>query len=212
MDISNLEETTWWIGAKRKEAEVTQSITFFLHLPKLKEDDLKYLVQQKEVDSWMVRVILVKGSKEQDLGSLTTPFFSRLHGARPHQSASGLVAIKIYYAAAYASERLRRFNCPAFAHDKRVNSMTVKGAKDPFDINVGSFKSYQDKPREASITPNSFNGGNSLQGEFHFEIAPYSAKKQGIIGDFKRIPRYVEVMSEESIDTKSCKGLHPELN
>lgn len=212
MDISQLDEITWWIGAKKKETEVTQSITLLLDMPKVKEDDLNHLIKEREVDSWLVRVIQVKGSKSQDLGSLITPFFPRSHGRATHRSTAGLAAIKIYYAAAYASERLRNFKCPAFAHDKRIAAMSVEGDNSNFDIVVGTFKSYMEKAQEVQLTPSSFNGGNSLQGEFHFEIAPYNSKKQGLMGDFKRIPRYVEIKTEESVDVKSCKGVHPELN
>lgn len=211
MDISQLDEISWWIGAKKKEVEVTQSITFLLDMPKVKEDDLNHLLKGREIDSWLVRVIQIKGSKSQDLGSLLTPFFPRHHG-RAHRSTAGLAAIKIYYAAAYASERLRNFKCPAFAHDKRITGMSVEGDNRDFEINVGTFKSYMEKSQEVQLTPSSFNGGNSLQGEFHFEIAPYNSKKHGLMGDFKRIPRFVKIKTEQSIDVKSCKGVHPELD
>lgn len=212
MDISQLDEIPWWIGAKRKEDKVTQSITFLIDMPKLKKKDLDYLLKERDVDSWLVRVVQVRGSKSQDLGSLLIPFVPRQHGRSSNTSASAHAAVKIYYAAAYASERMRKFKCPAFAHDKRVTKMQVSGDNDPFDIALGASFSYREKAQQVQLTPSSFNGGLSLTGQFYLEIAPYNTKKQSLMGSFKRIPRYVEILAEESVDVESCKGVHEELN
>lgn len=212
MDISQLNEITWWIGAKRKEEKVTQSVTFLVDMPKLKDDDLEYLSKDRDVDSWIVRVIQVKGSKSQDLGSFLIPFFPKQHGRSTNRTAATMAAVKIYYAAAFPSERMRGFSCPAFSHDKRISSMSIAGENKDFDITVSASKSYREKAQEVQLSPSSFNGGNSLQGEFHLEIAPYNAKKQTLLGEFRRIPKYIEVKSEDSVIVKSCQGVHPELN
>ncbi|HXH76068.1 MAG TPA: hypothetical protein VNJ08_13945 [Bacteriovoracaceae bacterium] len=212
MDLSQVNEVVWWIGAKKKEEKVTQSVTFLVSMPKLKEEDLEYLMKEKRIDSWLVRVIQVKGSKSQDLGSLITPFVPAQHGRSSSTAASAHAAVKIFYAAAYASERMRAFKCPAFSHDKRITSMSVKGEDKPIDLTIGAAISYREKAQQVQLSPSAFNGGHSLQGEFHLAIAAYDSKRQVLLGDFIRLPRYLEIEREESVYVASCQGVHPETD
>lgn len=212
MDIAQLNEVTWWIGAKKKEEKVSQSITFMVDMPHLSKEDLKFLITKRNVDSWLVRVIQVKGSQSQDLGSLITPFVPKKHGRGSNMSPSSHAAIKIFYAAAYASERMRNFKCPAFSHDKRITSMSVKGDNDEVEIILTGAVSYKEKAQQVQLSPSSFNGGHTLQGQFHLAIAPYDSKRQMLLGEFKQIPRYVDIEREESVFVASCQGLHPETD
>src|SRR5690606_35854424 len=54
MEISHLNEIEWLVGMK-KESEVSQSFTFIVDLPKLRSDDLDYLIEKKDVDAWILR-------------------------------------------------------------------------------------------------------------------------------------------------------------
>jgi hypothetical protein len=211
MDITQLNEIDWWIGAKRKEDKVTQSISFSIDMPLLPQKELDRLSNERQVDSWLVRVIQVKGSSGQDLGSFMTPFKYQKRSRSSNSGPNSSAAVKIYYAAAYASERLRSFKCPAFSHDKRIGSMAVKGKDASFEIAFGQSFPYQEKVQLVQMTPSSFNGGHTLTGQFHFEIAPYDSIGKRLMGTFKRIPRFVEVENEKFVNVPSCQGAHQEL-
>lgn len=210
MKISHLNEVEWDVG-KRKEETITQSFTFITDLPKIKKDDLTYLSEQKGIDAWILRLVVVRGSESQDLGSLYALFQPRKVSRGVQAGAPSSVTMKVFYAAAYASQRFRAFNCPAFSHDKKISSMDILGSNDDFSITVGQALPYNEKSQLVELTPSSFNGGNSLVGDYFVEIAAYDSKRKMTLSSFKRIPMYVKVASEESIRIKSCDGVHPEI-
>lgn len=211
MEIYQLNEIEWFVG-KRKEHKITQSITFIVDLPKVQKDDLQYLTDTKGVDSWILRLISRKGGEERDLGSLYSLFKPRSAGRRSSAGPAKSVTFKIYYAAAYASERFRTFRCPAFDHNKKISDMSVKGDVNPLEIIMLASLPYPEKSQLIELTPSSFNGGNSLVGDYYIEIAPYDSQKKLIHSSFKRLPNYVSVTTEDSIELKSCAGVRSELN
>jgi hypothetical protein len=210
MDISHLNEIDWHIGQKKEET-VSQSVTFIVHMPKVKKEDLEYLTSQKGIDSWIVRLIVVRGSESQDLGSLYAKFNPRkVSRTSSSTSATSSVTLKVYYAAAYASERFRSFKCPAFGHNKRIKEASIKGENQEFEINIGQTFPYNEKSHLVELTPSAFNAGNSLVGDYFLEIAPYDSKNKMIHSSFKRIPMYVNIAQEESVSVRSCEGIHSE--
>ena len=211
MDISHLNEIEWLVG-NPKEVEVSQSFTFLVDMPKIKQEDLDYLTEQKGVDAWILRLIVYRGSETQDLGSMYTLFRPRkLSRGTQGAGAASSVSMKVYYAAAYASERFRMFKCPAFGHDLKIKKMEVKGENEAFELSIGQTSPYLEKSQLVELTPSSFNGGNSLVGDYYVEIAPYNSKKKIIYSGFKRLKKYVSVSREEKIRIKSCDGVHPEI-
>ncbi|MBA2403259.1 MAG: hypothetical protein H0V66_00685 [Bdellovibrionales bacterium] len=211
MNITHLNEIEWLVG-KQKEAKVTQSIIMIVDMPKVAEDDLDHLFDLKGIDSWILRLIVQRGSERQDLGSLYTRFKAKKVSRGQGGGAPTSVTIKIYYAAAYPSERFRFFHCPAFGHSKRISNMRIAGEEDQtFDLPIEQMTSYPEKSHLVELAPSSFNGGNSLVGEYFVEIAPYNSEKKVIYSAFKRIPMYVEVTSEKEQSVKSCLGVHEEI-
>lgn len=211
MDISHLNEIDWLVG-NPKEVKISQSFTFLVDMPKIKQEDLDYLTEHKNIDAWILRLIVNRGSESQDLGSMYTLFRPRkMSRGTQGVGAASSVSMKVYYAAAYASERFRSFKCPAFSHDKKIDSMEIKGEDEPFELSIGQTAPYLEKSQLVELTPSSFNGGNSLIGDYYVEIAPYDSKRKVIHAPFKRISRYISVGSEEKIRIKSCDGVHPEI-
>lgn len=210
MELYQLNEIKWFVG-KSKEKKVTQSITFIASMPKVEEEDLKYLTENKGIDSWIVRLIVRKGGEERDLGSLYTLFKPRFEGRGAASGPASSVTIKIYYAAAYASERFRAFKCPAFEHNKRISNMSIRGSAEPFELIILASSSYKEKSQLIELTPSSFNGGLSLVGEYFLEMAPYDSKRKLIHSSFKRLPMSISVKEEEAVEIPSCAGVHEEL-
>src|SRR5690606_15712430 len=143
-------------------------------------------------------------------GSLYALYHPR-HSSRTSSSTTATrVAVKIYYAAAYASERFRNFKCPAFGHNKRINDMDIVGGNEEFEIHLGQASSYGEKPQLVELNPSSFNGGNSLVGEYWIEIAPYDSQNRLIHAPFKKIPSHLVIKSEDIVHVKSCEGVKME--
>lgn len=210
MDITHLDSLDWLVG-KKKEAVVSQSISFVVHMPKVTEEDLEHLTELKGIDSWVLRLIVQRGSERQDLGSLFARFKPKNILRGQIGGAPTNVSLKIVYAAAFASERFRNFSCPAFSHSKKIEEMKIQGTAEPFEISIGQVTPYKEKSHLVELTPSSFNAGHSLVGEYFLEIAPYDSEKKVIHGSFQRLNRYVQVISEKNEAVQSCFGEHPEI-
>lgn len=208
MEVTRLSEIKWPAGF-REEAVVTQSITFNIDMPKVDQDDLDYLINDRDVDSWIIRVLVYRNGEKHDLGSLYSLFRPRKL-SRTSAGAATRVSLKIYYAAAYASERWRHSKCPPLGHNKKISEMRIEDTGEEFSLNVGASQPYKEKSQLIELTPSAFNGGMSLAGEYTFEIAPYNSQKKVIHAPFKTIPGKVVVAKEESVPVSSCSGVHPE--
>lgn len=211
MDISHLNEISWLVGQK-KEEKITQSFTFIVDMPKIKQDDLLFLSEQKGIDAWIIRLIINRGSETQDLGSLYALFKpKKMSRGSQGTGATSSVTLKVFYAAAYASERFRTFKCPAFGHTKRISSMSIKGDNEEFSLSVSMTAPYNEKSNLVELAPTAFNAGNSLIGEYFVEIAPYDSQRKMVHASFKRLPMHISVEREENIRVKSCDGIHQEI-
>lgn len=210
MKILRVDEVTWLVG-KRREHKISQSFTFMVDTPKLSTKDLDYLTEQKGINAWIMRLVVQRGSDTQDLGSIYIPFRSKAKSRGHSGRQASSVFLKVYYAAAYASERFRMFHCPAFDHNRRIQSLKIAGEEKLINITLGPISHYREKAQHLELTPNAFNGGNSLEGDYFVEFAPYDYEKKMIHSSFIRIPQYVEVRSEEKISIPSCRGESPEL-
>lgn len=210
MEITHLNEIEWNVGQRREET-VTQSFTFIVDLPRVKSSDLDYLTEHKNIDAWILRLIVSRGSETQDLGSLYALFRPQKMSRGVQSGAPTSVTMKVFYAAAYASERFRAFKCPAFGHTKKIASMSIGGEDEEFPIIIGQAVPYLEKSQLVELTPSAFNAGNSIVGDYHIEIAAYDSKRKMILSSFKRIPMYIDVEEEKIIRVKSCDGVHPEI-
>lgn len=208
MQVKNLSEIKWPAGF-REDAVVSQSITFMIEMPRVDQDDLDYLISERGVDSWIIRVISYRNGEKQDLGSLYSLFRPKKRSRTSTDSASS-VSLKIYYAAAYASERWRNSKCPPLGHNKKIKEMRIEDSGEAFDLSIGGAQSYLEKSQLIELTPSSFNGGMSLAGEFSFEIAPYNSQKKVILAPFRKLPGKIIVEKEESVHVPSCAGVKTE--
>jgi hypothetical protein len=210
MEISHLNEIEWNVGQRKAEA-ISQSFSFIVDLPKIKEEDVDFLVKQKNIDAWILRLIVTRGSESQDLGSLFTLLRPQRLGRGSSGDSPKSVTLKVFYAAAFASERFRAFKCPAFGHNKKIKEMSIEGGNDEFTLQLGPSVPYNEKSHQVELTPSPFNGSNSIVGNYYVEIAAYDSKRKIIHSAFKRIPMFISVKSEESINVPSCEGVHPEV-
>lgn len=210
MKIAQVQEVPWKVGQYRDQ-KISQSFTAMVEMPKIKVEDLDYLTESRGIDAWILRIIVQRGSATQDLGSLYTLFRPR-QASRVTASAATSISFKVYYAAAYASERFRNAKCPPFSHDKKFVNLKIEGDPELFSTSIAGAVPYQEKSQLIELTPSSFNGGHSLAGDYYVEIAPYDSHKRLIHSSFKRISQHISIKSEESVTIKECAGVHTEMN
>jgi hypothetical protein len=211
--IDNLNETNWQVGRPRRRSTVTQNFVFTITLPYLEESAKKTLYEKYGLDGWVLKITHRYGSQEVILGHVYAPMAGmkhrRLQDIEINQTKS--VAIKISYAASYISERFRAFDCPAFGHNRKLNDINVQGTYSPMDIEVRYPSGFYIKPEIAELTPSNFNAGNSLTGDYTFELALYSLKNRAIATAFIPIKQSIKVGLEERVDVNGCAGIRPEL-
>lgn len=210
MTLSHLNEIEWHVG-KRRAHNISQSFTLLIDLPHLNDSDVDILMKHKKTDAWIIRVIVERDGKVQDLGSTYIPFHS--HHSTRGMSASSMptsTAIKVYYAASYASERFRMMNCPAFEHNKKIKEMDIEGSDDYFEIDLNVSSPYNEKSQLVDLAPSSYNAGLTLLGNYYLEIAAYNSSEKILNSKFIRLPQYVSVKKEEQVHITGCEGVHEE--
>lgn len=213
VNLSHLNEVEWHVGVPRRTKTVTQSFTFLIDLPKISESDMDLIMKHRKTDSWILRLIFEQGGKVQDLGSMYTPFKNAHTASRGQISSTSpsSASMKVYYAAAYASERFRAMSCPPFGHNRRIKKMSIMGEETPIQLELNNSSPYSEKSQLNDLAPSSFNAGLNLVGNYYVEIAAYNSQDKMINSHFVRIPEHIEVKSEEQLHIHGCEGVHQEL-
>lgn len=208
-EIKNLAEGTWKVGKLYRDT-VTKNLTPVLGLPTFSDSDATFLRKRYQIDAWIIRVIQsnAQGSRIE-LVTLYAPFRGA-HKGRTSDLEVKSVSFSLTYAAYAISERFRRFQCPAFSHDRRLKDFEVTGKSEPLEIVIRENGFFSEKIQMNELVPLSLNIGNSMVGEYSFEAALFSTSKRKIYSEFKRLPISVKVFNERSVSIDGCLGIHPE--
>lgn len=208
--VAKVDESVWKVGRTLRDV-VSKKLTLIIDLPKIDEDDEEFLRKTYTVDSWLVRVIQITPSSARiELGTLHVPFRGTTHGR-----AGGLpvksVAFALTYAAASMSERFRRFHCPAFSHDRRLNDYQIEGEQKPIEIVVMPGGSHSEKLHQNELVPTQLNIGHTMVGEYRIEVALLSTTEKKFYSAFRELPFYLKVVSEKTVSVEGCAGVHEEF-
>ncbi len=213
VEIDNLDETNWQVGRPKRRTSLSQNFVFTISLPYLSEEARATLYKKYSMDGWMIRLTHKYGPQEIVVGHVYAPMAGIKHHRQRdveiNQTKS--IAIKISYAASYISERFRAFDCPAFGHNKKIEDLDLEGSNTPFDIEIKYPDSFFIKPEIAELTPSNFNAGNTLAGEYTFDIALYSLKNKAIGTSFIPLQQKIVIGIEKPKEVNGCAGVRPEL-
>lgn len=208
--IAKIFEGTWKVGRFQRDT-VSRNLTVIMDLPILDSDDEDFLREKNHADAWLVRVVQSNPTNSRiELGTIFVPFRGKVLG-RGHSNSVKSISFALTYAASAMSERFRKFTCPAFSHDKRIDDYEVEGEQTPIEIAVVPGIKFAESPQKADLVPNSLNVGHSMVGEYRFEVALYSSLEKRLNSSFQVLPFSVKVIREKSIDVTGCAGVHPEL-
>lgn len=213
MKLSNLNDIDWKVGTPKKNSVVTQSIVFSVELPYLDEASRETLYKRYGMDGWILRLTQKVGSQQIPMGEVYAPMAGiknqRNKNVEIKQTKS--VSIKIFYAAAYMSERFRTFNCPAFGHNRKVSDMEIFGDFSLLNLPIKSPEKFNSTPMIAELNPAAFNAGHSLVGDYFVEVALFSLKNKTLGTSFTPLKEIIRIGTEEKISVNGCAGVHQEL-
>lgn len=208
--VSKLLEGTWKVGRTLRDT-VSRNLTVVIDMPPLDSDDEAFLEKTYGIDSWLLRVThITAASARIELGTLHVPFRGTNKGR-----AGGLpvksVSFALTYAAAAMSERFRRFNCPAFSHDRRLGDYAQEGSDRPMEIVVVAGSTYEEKLRPNELVPTMFNIGHTMIGEYAVEVALLNTATKKFYSAFQELPFHIKVSSEKTVTLDGCAGVHEEF-
>lgn len=198
----------WKVGDFHSKT-LSKGFLLKVSLPKLGIDNINKILEQTKVDAWLVKIIRTNSNGEViTMGHLYLPFYHVNHqtGNRRVEAVESIYA-KIYYAAAAISNRLENLKCPALEHRKLIDEVEVKKGNLERDFFISYSNQFEDKALPAEILPHTFNGGNSLLGEYTVQIALYSFATNVRYSEFIDLPGAVKILKEVDKDVEECNGV-----
>jgi len=206
---AKLNEVTWKVGRTLRDV-VSRNVTAVIEMPNIDESDEEFLLKTYGVDAWLVRVTqITPASAKIELGTLHVPFRGATKGRGGGMRVKS-VSFSLTYAAAAMSERFRRFNCPAFSHDRRLDDYHIEGEEKPIELVVVAGSPYNEKFKANELVPTTFNIGHTMVGEYVVEVALMNTHTKTFYSSFKELPFHIKVASEKSVSVEGCAGVHEE--
>jgi hypothetical protein len=208
--ISSMTEVKWKVG-KNFSNTISKNLNLVLSLPRIDSDDVMFLQTTYGIDAWLVKIIQSNSlSSRMELVIIYAPFRVQRNGRAGGRMMESL-SFNFTYAAAAISERFRRFNCPAFSHDKRLKKWEIIGEEKPLEILVRPDAHFDEKLKLSELVPATLNVGNSMIGEYYIEVALFNTAQKQLYSSFQRLPFNIKVFSEDSIVVDGCAGVHEEI-
>jgi hypothetical protein len=210
-NVPTTSEGVWKVGRIYRDT-VSKSLNVVLALPPIEEDDINYLNESFGIDAWLVRIIQSNSQGSRiELITLYAPFRGVQKGRASTQPMKA-ISFSLTYAAWAISERFRRFQCPAFSHDRRLNDWQLIGEKTHTEFPIAFAGNYSEKLTVSELVPTALNIGNTMVGDYYFEVALFSSSKKQIYSPFVRLPQHVHVSSEKTVSVDGCAGIHSEYD
>lgn len=209
MDLHKEVIVPWHVGPK-KDQKLSKGFRVSIRFPKLDLSALDDIINRFNVDSWLIVVKRKNLATSTIVGQVFIPIsipgrfsdskFRRL------QMENGFVSI--YFAAAAISKRFESFPCPALGHNRLIDSIEVEtvGEIEPFYISVSELQRISGKVVEFGYDSTILNGGQSLQGDYTFEVALYNSESKNIMSNFVQSPDILKVTKERIIDITGCEN------
>jgi hypothetical protein len=173
-------------------------------------DDVDHLKKAFGIDAWLVRIIQanLQGSRIE-LITLFAPFKGMQKGRAGNRPVKA-ISFSLTYAAWAISERFRRFQCPAFSHDRRLDEWELMGENTLTEFPVAYAGGFNEKLTISELVPTALNIGNTMVGDYYFEVALFSSTKKQIYSSFVRLPQHLRVRTEKTVSIDGCAGVHSE--
>ena len=208
--IKNIKEVPWRVGPSLKQ-RVSRGILLEVRFPLLGTSDFNDILDNSEINSWLIRVMHESTANKVELGKVYIPLSKEVRrGAKTvsrKQNEKGF--IEIVYSAVYPSPRFAKFNCPAFGHDLKISETEIiKNNSELQKIITGpvASKIIVGKVHEFGMAPTVLNGGTKLEGRYYVEIALYNYHKKKKVSNYLKLSTMAIVSDEQQNVIKGCRG------
>lgn len=199
----------WTVGILGKK-KVAKGIGVKISFPILEHDDILDLIENRSINSWLVRVRRRYLGRTEVLGYLYVPLAlpgSKDSSVRIKQTKGGFFSI--YYSAAAISSRFEKFDCPAFDHNLWIDEAVIFNEKSP-DSMISTSPSEMEvisaKIEAFSYSPITLNGGSSLGGEYIIDLALFNYSTKRKYSNFLELDQKVRVAKEIPVSIDGCAG------
>lgn len=202
--IENVTEVPWEVG-KNREAEVSQGFIMRVGVPKITKEDQKALAEDYGIDSWLYQIEYKYRGRTQILGHLYLPFKSII-------KTTDNFSVHVYYHAAAASSRFRKFHCPALGHRKKIKEYSLESLKGDESFFVNYKEYFPAKHYALDHYPIILSGGKELTGEYFVTIALYNHLDKKRYSEFVHMGNKVVISNEDEVKVNSCAGIREEFD
>lgn len=210
MGLSDLKNIEWKVGSGLKRQKVSKGFRVKVTLPQAPNSQIWKMHEEKQVDSWLLRVRKRKsGGVTKLLGYMYMPLIKTNPRSKDKSPADAdYLFLQIVYAAAGPSKRFENFKCPAFGHNKLIKKLSIKKTSNRSEALVVSRTGdrLQAIANKVELTPVQFPTGMSLIGTYSIEIAFFNSKTKEILSNYIALSDAVEVEEEEDVYLKGCAG------
>lgn len=209
MDLHKETIVPWHVGPK-KDQTLSKGFRVSIKFPKLDTQALDEIISRFNVNSWLVVVKRRSLASSTIVGQVFIPISipGRYTDSkyRRLQMENGFVSI--YYSAAAISKRFESFPCPALGHNRLVQEIEVEKNYEiePLFASLSELRKASGKVTEFGYDSTILNGGQSLQGDYSFEIALYNSENKDIVSNFITVPHVLKVTKEVISDLQGCEN------
>lgn len=199
--VSNIITLDWKVGPERSQT-VSRGLNILVDLPQLKKNDLKYLLEERGVDSWYLQLHRRGASRTEVLHRTVVPLSQSVGQVKT-------ALFPIHYSASAISMRMAESPCPNFSHRYLIEGVSTKSQ--PVGLQTLTISPVNEAYVgggyvKAEIRPSSINGGARLIGDYRLEIALFDSKSNRRKSNFMIMNDVVNVARETIIDIRGCEG------
>ncbi|OFZ25759.1 MAG: hypothetical protein A2381_03310 [Bdellovibrionales bacterium RIFOXYB1_FULL_37_110] len=204
-EIDSAQVIRWKVGSLFKYT-VSKGVLVKLELPQLRAEDIQTLMDNYEIDSWIVRVSKDFSGRRHVLGEIFMPLQS---SALSRMSSNSAAFFAVYYSAAAPSPRFENFQCPAFNHRKLIGDVDIEDngiGWQTLAVGHNEQGSRESQLQQFSLDPITLNGGSSLFGTYIVELATFSHRTRTQKSSYIEYPQKVVVSEENEVTVGGCEN------
>lgn len=209
MDLHKEVIVPWHVGPK-KDQTLSKGFRVSIRFPRLDLAAMDDIITRFSVDSWLIVVKRRSLATSTIIGQVFIPISipGRFSDSKFRRLQMENGFISIYFAAAAISKRFETFPCPALGHNRVIDSIEVErvGQLEPLYVSVSELHRISGKVVEFGYDSTILNGGQSLQGDYSFEIALYNSESRNVMSNFVQSPDILKVTKEVINEITGCEN------
>lgn len=194
-----------WKAGLNREKLLSKGFSLSIELNEIETKTKEFLSSKYRVDSWIFKFYQMNpNGRKNHIGYVSIPF-DRI--TRQFKKFN----VIFYYMAASFSRHYREFKCPAFNHRKRIENIFLEKTytKDE-KIFLSKNETIEAPINNGTKFPITFNLGDTLLGNYFFEVALFSTTTNTIYSKWLPGKNFVKINDEKTISVPTCIGIKEE--